>query len=111
MSIEKRRTFAKAILIVYAFITATFPFSHKDCVPLGSRLSFLPGAISTQNLGSNDDSFVCPAHNFAQSTASTPVLEQDFTSPESFSFLRFSIPGRISSDTSRRLFARAPPQA
>lgn len=111
MSFEKRKAAARSILVLYVFITATFPLAHKDFVPLSSRLSFNPESALSRTTDIGDESFVCPAHNFAQSTTGITALAQDFSLLEEFSLPRIEEPAQPFFELSNSFSTRAPPQA
>jgi len=110
MSTENRKTYAKSILLLYALITVTFPFAHKDYVPQESTYVIRSLESSSQAVDSNND-LVCPAHNFAQSTTGTAALSPDFLSQEVFHVVHFIERFKLSAEPSGNLSTRAPPQA
>jgi hypothetical protein len=111
MSSKKRRVFAKGVLFLYIFISATFSLAHKDYVPLECKRAISSANGISHNLDSSGADFMCPAHNFAQSTTAADVREQSVSSPEAFSFIQIlenpQYPARPQLTTS----SRAPPQA
>jgi hypothetical protein len=111
MSFKKRRTYARSIIILYAFITVTFPLAHNDFVPLDVRLSLYPVDFHSNSVDSNANDLVCPAHNFAQSTTGTAAFTQDVPSLEHFSFLEAEHHDHLFAAPAYNLSARAPPQA
>ena len=105
------KPYAKGILILYAFITVTFPLAHKDFVPLDVKRAFSPIDSHSNSLDSSASDFVCPAHNFAQSTTGTAALAQDFPSPKYFCFVKVEYHDHLFAAPGNSLSPRAPPQA
>ncbi|MFZ1081792.1 MAG: hypothetical protein WAO19_07690 [Candidatus Kryptoniota bacterium] len=111
MSLKKRKTAARVTLAFYAFITVTFSLAHKDFVPFESGLSLTPVNPLYHAFDASDDDFVCPAHNFAQSTTGTAALAQVFAPPEYFSIFRTEFYCHLFTAPSHNLSSRDPPQA
>ena len=111
MHLKRNRAFAKAVLVLYVFITATFSLDHKDFVPLEGQLYFVSQTGPYQAVDSNEFELICPAHNFAQSTTGTPASSQEFISQTEISFLPASRIIWHFSEPSRSYSSRAPPQA
>ncbi len=111
MSHEKRKGCARSILVLYAFITVTFPFAHNDFVPLENNLSLSSIDFQSGTVHSGVNDLVCPAHNFAQSTVGTSALSHDLSTRQDVAF--FMLEYRDDPCTARtfELSARAPPQA
>ena len=110
MSFRKRKAVSRSILALYAFISVTFPLAHRDSVPLESGLS-LTQVNTYQALGIDDNDFVCPAHNFAQSTTGTPALEERFTAEVAVVLLPIVEHTEYFSTPTKTYSSRAPPQA
>lgn len=110
VSSKKRKTYAKGILVLYAFITVTFPLAHKDFVPLEGSLTVTPANSLNHALDINDNDLVCPAHNFAQSTTGTAALAQDFSSVEDVTILEAEYHDQFVAAPAKNLSTRAPPQ-
>ncbi len=111
MSSRKRKAAAKCILVLYAFITATYPFAHKDFIPLRNNLAIMAANSLYHSLDVNDNDLVCPAHNFAQSTTGTAALAQDFSSVEDVTILEVEYHDQFVAAPANNLSTRAPPQA
>lgn len=71
----------KFLAIFYFIIFSTYPFAHRDYVPLSCEEYYLQHTGSLSGLGS-DESFLCPAHSFAQSTTGVAVGDPEFPSLE-----------------------------
>jgi len=106
-----RKAAARGILALYAFITITFPLAHRDFVPLENGLSLIPVNALYHALGIDDNDFVCPAHNFAQSTTGTPALERRFTAEVAVVLLPIVEHTEHFSCPTKTYSSRAPPQA
>jgi hypothetical protein len=111
MAPRKRKAAAKTILILYAFVTVTFPLAHNDFVPLDVKLVLSPIDFHSHSVDSNASDLACPAHNFAQSTTSTPVTNQIFPAQITVFFLQFDGQAKCFIGPNRSYSTRAPPQA
>jgi len=111
MSFEQRKATARIVLFVYAFITLTFSLAHRDFVPLDGNLTITPVNSLYHALDASDNDFVCPAHNFAQSTTSTAALAQELAPPECFSVVPVEHYCHLFTAPSHNLSSRDPPQA
>ncbi len=108
---KKRKAAARSILVLYVFITATFPLSHKDFVPLSGRLSLTSDRALSRVSDISDENFMCPAHNFAQSTTAIGVVAQNFPLLEELDLPRTEEPSQPFFEPSESFSTRAPPQA
>jgi len=111
MSSKRRKAAARGVIILYAFITATFSLAHNDYVPLDAQLTFCPTDFNSNSVASDANELVCPAHNFAQSTTGTAALSQNFSSSEDATILKVEHHDHIFAPPARNLSVRAPPQA
>lgn len=111
MSSKKRRTVARAVLLLYVFISATFNLAHRDYVPLESNRVLSSSNRLNHNLDSNGSDFVCPAHNFAQSTTGTDPFQKSLSSPTAFSFIRLADCPQYLARRQLSASSRAPPKA
>ena len=111
MSSNKRKSIAKGVLLLYALISVTYPLAHKDYVPLSSQFCFSRNDFSSHSATPDADDFVCPAHQFAQSTTSPAIARQIFNPQITFFFLRIGIHVEHFVEPLRSLSTRAPPQA
>ncbi len=111
MSSKKRRAVAKGVLFLYIFISATFSLSHRDYVPLECRRVISSANSVSHNLDSSGAAFVCPAHNFAQSTTAAEVHQQSISSPVNFSFIRLADIPQCLARPQLSASSRAPPKA
>jgi len=87
MRLSTHKAFGKTLLFVYAFITASYPLAHEDFVPLDCYRYLISADSASHPVNSDANDFVCPAHNFAQSTTGTPAVTPRFDSPVSVKFL------------------------
>ncbi len=108
---KSRKTFAKSILALYALITVTFPFAHRDFVPLQGNVGLNPIGCLSHFEDSNANELVCPAHNFAQSTTSTPASTQGFASQTTVFFLELPEQTESFVEPAQNHSSRAPPLA
>lgn len=108
---NKRKIFAKSVLALYAFITVTFPLAHKDFIPLESKVVLNPTDCLPHVEDSSANELVCPAHNFAQSTTSTPASSQGFASQISVFFLQLAEQTEHFIEPTQNYSTRAPPLA
>jgi len=111
MSLRKRKTVAKAVMVLYVLISATFSLDHKDFVPLEARLFISTSRGVFQEIDNVGDTFVCPAHNFAQSTASCAVSHDRVELCRSYFFFRIERRVHLPFSTPDRYSTRAPPEA
>jgi len=110
MSFRKRKAAAGNIVVVYAFITVTFPLAHKDFVPLENGFDLIPINNLYHALDLDHNDFLCPAHNFAQSTHGAGVESYHILAPQNFSFIWIEQFIQYVSAPSRLASTRAPPQ-
>ena len=111
VSFKRQKRYAKGILLLYGFITVTFPFAHNDFVALDVKLSLSPIDFHSNALDSNTNDLVCPAHNFAQSTTGTAALILDFSPTEDVAVLRVEQHDHLFAAPANDLSTRAPPRA
>ena len=55
---KRQKRYAKGILLLYGFITVTFPFAHHDFVALDVKLSLSPIDFHSNALDSNTNDLV-----------------------------------------------------
>ncbi|HUI30250.1 MAG TPA: hypothetical protein VLX91_08530 [Candidatus Acidoferrales bacterium] len=111
VSYDKRKAAARSILVLYAFITVTFPLAHRDFIPLEGKLIFSPFDYHSGSVDSNLSDLFCPAHQFAQSTTSPAIARQIFNPQITFFFLRIGNHVEHFVEPLRSFSTRAPPQA
>jgi hypothetical protein len=87
IKVTKRYYRARKILAIFYFIIfSIYPFAHRDFVPLSGDEYYIQHKGLVSGLG-NDETFLCPAHSFAQSTTGVAAAEPEFPSLQTLCFL------------------------
>ncbi len=111
MLLKRQKRIAKGILLVYLVIISTFELAHKDFVPLGGTLHISPLDSITHSIDTVDGYFVCPAHNFSESTHGPVAASQIYIPSTNVTFIRIEKDTEPPFITLQDFSARAPPQA
>jgi hypothetical protein len=110
-SFKRQKVFVRSVLVLYAFITVTFPLAHRDFVPLKGAVKIIAVSSLCHALDVDENDLVCPAHQFAQSTTGTPVSNQISTSQTTAFILPPSKQTEHFIEPTSSYSTRAPPQA